>query len=35
MKKQIAKSPRKVKDIKIPKQNQMKCGGKMKKKGKK
>ena len=34
MKKQVAKSPRKVKEIKAPKQNQMKCGGKMKKKKK-
>lgn len=31
MKKQISKNPRKAKEIKIPKQNQMKCGGKMKK----
>lgn len=34
MKKQVAKDPRKVKEIKAPKQNQMKCGGKMKKKKK-
>lgn len=34
MKKQVAKDPRKVKEIKVPKQNQMKCGGKMKKKKK-
>lgn len=34
MKKQVAKNPRKVKEIKVPKQKQMKCGGKMKKKKK-
>ena len=34
MKKQVAKDPRKVKEIKAPKQNQLKCGGKMKKKKK-
>lgn len=32
MKKKVATNPRKVKEIKVPKQNQMKCGGKMKKK---
>lgn len=34
MKKQMSKNPRKAKEIKVPKQNQMKCGGKMKKKKK-
>lgn len=32
MKKEVAKNPRTVKAIKVPKQNKLKCGGKMKKK---